>query len=222
MIKACIFDLDGTIANTLESIAGFSNEALKKCGYKTIELEKYKKIVGNGADTQMRRMLKNVKGDFTEDELKKLRAEYDSLYEAEPMKGVKEYDGVKEMLGKLKKQGIQLAVLSNKPNNVAQMVVEKLFSSTLFDVVAGQKDGIPTKPDPKGAEIILKELGRKPCECLYVGDTWVDMQTGHNAGMKTVGVLWGFRDRQELEENEADFIISSANELLTVTLEKNM
>lgn len=213
MIRACIFDMDGTVADTLVSIAGFANDALRQCGYPEIEVPAYRTLVGNGADTLMRRMLKTVAGDFTEEQVAQLRNVYDRAYEADPMHLVTEYPGIRAVLRTLKEQGIHIGVFSNKPDDMTCKVAELLYPG-LFHAVRGQRPETPLKPAPDGALLLAKMLGAKPEECLYIGDTWVDMETGKNAGMETVGVLWGFRDRQELENAGACHIIAKPEELL--------
>lgn len=212
MIHACIFDMDGTVANTLTSIAGFGNEALAACGYPVIPVEEYRTLVGNGADTLMRRMLTFTAGGFTEEEVSRVRRIYDNAYASDPMRQVTEYPGMGETLSFMKQCGLKLAVFSNKPDDMTQQVAQHLYPG-LFHAVRGQQAGVPLKPSPEGALLLAKELQVLPSECLYIGDTWVDMETGRNAGMKAIGVLWGFRDREELEKAGADAIISRPEEL---------
>lgn len=212
MIRACIFDMDGTIADTLTSIAGFGNEALTACGYQPIPVKEYRSLVGNGADTLMRRMLAFTAGNFTEQDVSRVRAIYDKAYESDPMRQVAEYDGMRETLLAMKGHGLKLAVFSNKPDDMTQQVAQRLYPG-IFQAVRGQREDTPLKPSPEGALLLAKELDVLPTECLYIGDTWVDMETGKNAGMETIGVLWGFRDREELENAGACHIISHPQEL---------
>lgn len=214
MIRLCIFDLDGTLADTLGSIAGFANQALRRCGWGEIPLEEYRYLVGNGADQLMRGMLKRAAGGFSEQDVARLRAVYDALYEADPLRDVTPYPGMLQTLQQLQRQGCGLAVLSNKPDNVTQAVVGGMFPPGLFARCWGQREGVPRKPSPEGALRIAQELAVSPAECLYIGDTCVDMQTGNSAGMRTVGVLWGFRDGKELEENHAWRIAAAPEEIL--------
>lgn len=222
MYSACIFDLDGTLANTLESIAYFANTALKKCGYGIIPVEKYKNIVGNGADTQIRRMLRTVcgEGKYTESDAEALRKTYDALYASDPACRVAVYPGILETLSALKKQKIKTAVLSNKPHALVCAIIGEMFPAGSFDICRGQTPDIPLKPSPGGALLTATELGVQPCGCLYIGDTNTDMETGLAAGMDTAGVLWGFRNRCELAESHAKYIIETPEEILGIVFGK--
>lgn len=212
MTKLCIFDLDGTLTNTLPAIAHFGNSALSAHGFKEIPTEKYKKLVGNGRDLLIHRMLAENSADTSEN-FDNVGKAYDAAYEADPLYETKPYDGIIALLDELKKTGIKLAVLSNKPDNVAQDVV-KLFFGDRFDAVYGQRTGIAVKPDPTAALMIADEFESDVSETVFIGDTYVDITTGKRAGMKTIGVLWGFRDEEELLGAGADNIVSSPSEIL--------
>lgn len=213
MYKGMIFDLDGTLADSVESMATAGNKVLKSCGLKPQPVESYKYFAGDGADTLIYRVLAAA-GDAKGEWFDKAYTEYQELFKKDCTYKVKPYDGILELLQEAKARGIRLSVVSNKPHERTLEVVEKLFGTELFDKVIGQRDGIAKKPDPAGALEAAESLGLKPEECMYVGDTNVDMETGHRAGMFTVGVLWGFRDREELEANHADAIIARPEELL--------
>lgn len=218
MYHACIFDLDGTLANTLYSIAFFSNQALKKCGYPTIPEEDYRKIVGDGADMQIHRMLTAVSGGraFTEREAGELKGVYSLLYESDPTHLIREYPGMRETLAKLKTAGTATAVLSNKPDAWTKAIIASLFPEGSFDLCFGQQPGLPRKPSPEGALRIAEKFRLPPKEILYIGDTNTDMKTGSSAGMDTAGALWGFRNRRELEENGAVYLLKTPIEILPV------
>ena len=218
MYQACIFDLDGTLANTLNSIAYFANRALSECGYSTIEVEKYRYLAGNGADKLIHRMLSTVTDSYTEEEAARLRKTYDAFYESDIMHLVTSYKGIPELLKALKQCKIKLAVLSNKPHNVTEQIISNLFFKNTFDLCYGQRAQVPCKPSPQGALLIAQELGTTPEKCLYIGDTNVDMKTGEAAGMDTVGVLWGFRDKAELEQNHAKHIVKSPSEIYNIAV----
>lgn len=206
MIKACIFDLDGTLADTLSTIADYGNVALSKHGYQTIATEKYKKLVGDGRDELIRRMLKAV-GDTDLIGFDAVRDTYSYLYEQNSIATTKVFEGIYELLAQLKSIGIKLAVLSNKQNEVVPAVIDALFGKDYFDICIGQSEAIRRKPAADGALMIAHQLKLKTNECLYIGDTDVDMLTGKAAQMRTVGVTWGFRDQQELINSGADHIV---------------
>lgn len=212
MIKACIFDCDGTLLDTLLSIAVSANRALKDYGLEEIPVEDYKRMVGDGAGELVKRCLKKAGGgDF-----EKVYKRYREYFTENCMYEVKPYEGICEMLEKLKGQGMMSAVLSNKPHLETVDVIEKSFPKGTFEMILGADPKLPRKPAPDGALKIAKCFGMKPEECLYIGDTNTDMQTGNSAGMQTVGVLWGFRERKELEENQARFIVSKPEEILQI------
>lgn len=210
--RACIFDLDGTLANTLASIAHFGNSTLKAFGLPPIPPEDYKRLVGNGAAVLMDRMLERSGANLDPAARRRFRAEYDRLYEADPMKLVSPYPGLPQLLARLRAQGLKLGVLSNKPDNMTRAIAAQLYPG-IFHAVHGQRAGVPTKPDPAAALSLAEELGVEPAHILYVGDSGVDMETGRNAHMDPCGVLWGFRDREELAGHGAAYLAESAEEL---------
>ena len=200
MIKACIFDLDGTLANTLESMAYVANEILEKLKLTPQPVENFKYYSGEGADMLIRRCLKDA-GDPELMHYEECRSLYREKFDADPLYKVVPYDGIMETLKELKNRGMKLAVCSNKPHVAAVKVIAQMFDG-YFDLVIGQSDAIRRKPAPE--------------ECMYVGDTKTDMETGNAAKMHTVGVLWGFRDRRELESNGAEVIAEKPQDLLKI------
>ena len=219
MIKACIFDLDGTVANTIESIAYFANNALNKAGFPSIETDVYKKLVGNGAKILVERMLKTVGAD--ESYYEEVAYEYNTKYDNDSLYLTEPYDGIIDMLKTLKNMGIKAAILPNKPHETAIKVSDALFSNELIDICYGGREGIALKPDPAGVFEIMNILGVTKEECLYIGDTATDMKTGKSAGLYTIGVLWGFRDKEELENGGADEIISHPSEIINIAKKFN-
>lgn len=215
MYKACIFDLDGTIADTVESIAYVGNKTLKEFGLPAIPVEDYNFYAGDGADELVRRMLAAVPGG-NEVNYEEVRVLYRKWFGENPFYHVKPFEGIVTLLDALKQQGIKIAVFSNKPHEAAIEVVHKIFGEQMFHKIQGQTAQIPRKPSPLGALAIARELGVKPEECLYCGDTNTDMDTGKAAGMFTIGVTWGFRPRTELEEHEADAIVENPEEILEI------
>lgn len=219
MIKACIFDMDGTVSNTINSIAYFGNNALKKAGLPAIETDIYKKLVGNGAKVLVERMLKTVGAD--ESYYEEVAYEYNTKYDADFLYLTEPYEGIIDMLKALKQMGIKVTILSNKPHGTALKVADALFSDSLVDICYGGRDGIALKPDPAGVFEIMKDLNLEKEECLYIGDTATDMKTGKGADLYTIGVLWGFRDREELENGGADEIISHPSEIIDIVKKFN-
>ena len=220
MIRACIFDLDGTIADTVESIGVVGNRLLRHYGLPEQPIQEYNYYAGDGADELVKRILKASKGTDKVD-YEEARVLYRKWFEEDPFYHVKPFEGIPELLRGLKEEGIRIAVFSNKPHHAAVDVVEKIFGEGLFDEVQGQTAQVPRKPSPVGALAIADRLGVTPEECLYLGDTNTDMDTGKAAGMFTVGVTWGFRPRRELEEHEAKKIVDRPDEVLAFAKERN-
>ena len=217
MIKACIFDLDGTLADTLESMAYVANEIMQKYGLKTLPTDNFRYYSGEGADMLMQRALKDA-GDKELIHYEEGRRLYREMFAADPMYKVVPYEGMPETLKELKKRGIRLAVCSNKPHPAAVKVIAQLDGDD-FDMVLGQSDAIRRKPAPDGPLMIAGKFGVRPEECMYVGDTSTDMKTGKAAGMFTVGALWGFRDREELNANGADLVAEHPTDLVKISEE---
>lgn len=219
MIKACIFDLDGTLADTLESMSYVTNIILRKFGLKEMPTENFKYYCGEGARMLMTRALRDA-GDPELALLDEGERVYKEMFAADPLYKVVPYEGIPETLREFKARGLKIGVCSNKPNLATLKVIEIMFPG-LFDTVIGQSDQIRRKPAPDGALKIAEEFGVKPEECMYIGDTATDMKTGKAAGMYTVGALWGFRDLQELESNGADIIAQKPVDLIKIFEEKN-
>ncbi len=215
MYKGCIFDLDGTLADTLQSLAYCTNLALEAVGLKPNPVYMYKKFAGDGAKVMIQRSLAAA-GDLELKLFEKASEIHKKTYEKFSMYKVKPFDGIDELLEQLKNKGVKIAVLTNKPHKRAVDVVLSLFGENCFDVILGQSEAFERKPSPEGAFIISDKFGFKPSECVYLGDTNTDMKTGKAAGMFTVGVTWGFRDKQELVDNNADYIIDKPLELLSL------
>lgn len=212
MYKLCVFDMDGTIINTIDSLAFFGNKALESMGFAPIETEVYKKLVGNGVYTLIERILIYVNAENSSENRKKLYEEYSRLYEKDPFYLVSPYDGITKLLQDLKANGIKLAVLSNKPHKLTTFIADKFFPN-VFDLVQGQIDDIPHKPHPKSLLNILEHFDVQKSDVLYCGDSDVDMQTAKNAEVTAAGVLWGFRPREELAENGAEILAKEPNDL---------
>ena len=217
MKKAVIFDLDGTLADSLESIWYCANYAIGTCGFDPIPLEKYNIFVGDGADTLIKRCLA-YSGDTEAEYFEKAFLQYQLFFKEHCMYHVKPYDGIPETLDALKQAGIKIAVFSNKPHERTVDVVETLFGKDYFDEILGQADDRPKKPSPNGVFYLAEKLGVEIQDIAYVGDTSTDMMTGKSAGAWTIGVLWGFRGRDELEKYKADVIIDKPSDILSQVL----
>lgn len=213
MKKAVIFDLDGTLTNTLKSLWKSTNMALATAGLPPHEIDSYKYFAGNGAKELIRKSL-IADGDTELVHFDSVMEAYNRIFEEYCMYEVKPYDGIPELLKALKERGLHLAVNSNKPQPRTVDVVEQIFGKDTFDLLVGQCEERKRKPAPDGVNYILEQLHLDKEDVLYIGDTCTDMQTGKSAGVFTVGALWGFRDRQELVENHADAIIEKPLELL--------
>ena len=212
MYRCCIFDLDGTLLNTLTALSYCTNHVVKGYGMGEIPTEEFKWMVGDGYRNQMKRALTYL-GDTGLVHLEETCKNYIDFFSKNSLYQVHPYEGIPEVLEELKGMGMKLAVFSNKPNQQAIDNVEGIFGKDYFNYVVGQIDGVPKKPDPSGALKIAKMFGAAPEECIYIGDTNTDMKTGIAAGMYTIGVLWGFRERQELEMFHPDAIISHPSEI---------
>ena len=212
-MKACIFYLDGTLTNTLESMTYSVNLTLKEMGLSQITKDQCRMFVGNGARVLIEESLK-VSGDPKASRIEEGMKIYGRIFDQNCTYHVTPYEGIPEMLKALKDRGIHLAVLSNKPDRQTVKVVKEIFGDNIFDYAQGQKDGIRRKPAPDGVWYLMEQMQVSKEECLYIGDSEVDAATGKNAGLKTIGVLWGFRDRKTLETAGADHLIERPEELL--------
>lgn len=219
MIKAAIFDLDGTLADTVESIAFCANESLKQLGLKTHPVEAYKTFAGDGAKKLLERCLV-ASGDLKLTKWNEIWDIYGTLFEKYCTRGVTPFPGIMEMLETLKEEGIKLAVLSNKEHLQTVKVVKTVFPPDTFELIQGRIEGLPRKPDPTPALYVANQIGVEPQECIYIGDTDTDMKTGKSAGMFSVGVLWGFRKEEELRKNGADFIAKNPIDIINLISNK--
>ena len=213
MVKLCIFDLDGTVLDTVTTIAYYGNLALSMNGIEPIDVKEYNYFAGNGAVNLIKRALR-FRNALTDEIFEKVFADYNAAYNANTSYLTAPFDGIPETLDSIKAQGVKMAILSNKPHFATCGVIHSIFGEGYFDCVYGQRENVPIKPDPTAVFQIMDQFQVKPEECLYIGDTGTDMKTGKNADLYTVGVLWGFRDREELCENGADVIIEKPQQLL--------
>ncbi len=208
MIKLCIFDMDGTLVNTIDTIAHFANTTLEHFGIEAIPTETYKTLVGNGSRVLVERML--AFRNASPDNIDEIHKWYMNVYDNDFMYLTELYPGISEMIAELKKNGVKTAILSNKDDATAKKVAEQLFEEGAVDSCLGARPGVALKPDPQAVFEIMETFGVKPEECLYIGDTATDISTAKNAGLFSIGVLWGFRDEAELKNAGADIIIDDA------------
>ncbi len=209
--KAVIFDLDGTLVNSLPDISASMNRALSQNGLPTFEERDYCYKVGNGVIKLTERAI----GEHTEAFQAVLDA-YMADYAVNCGVNTYAYAGVESMLNALTERGLRVCVFSNKDQADVESVMATYLPSVSFSAQRGRVEGVPLKPDPTGALMIAEQLGVRPGECWYVGDTSMDMRCGNDAGMETVGVLWGFRPREELVQSGAKHLIAEPMELLSL------
>lgn len=212
-MKACIFDLDGTLTDTLESLTYSVNKTLGEMDLPPITADECESFVGNGARVLMECSLRAA-GEENMDRLEEAMERYGRIFDANCTYHVTPYEGITALLKELKERGVKLAVLSNKPHRQTVKVAEEIFGREVFDAVQGQQEGMPRKPSPEGISAILERLGAAKEECLYVGDSEVDIATGQNAMTRTVSVAWGFRTEEELKAAGAACLIDRPKELL--------
>lgn len=210
--KAIIFDLDGTLLDTLKDLANSMNAVLSCHEMKTFRIDDYRYFVGKGLGELIRSVLPRdrVSDQFVDEFLVEMRMEYAKRW----AENTRPYPGIPDLLDKLQRIGLPLAVLSNKADEFTQIIIKTLLSKWQFKVIRGLKDDLPPKPDPASALWIADQMKIQPSDFIYIGDTGIDMQTANSAGMYSVGALWGFRTAEELKENGAKALIETPLQLL--------
>ena len=214
MPKLIIFDLDGTLLDTIEDLSNSVNHALKAFNFPAHPVEAYRFFVGNGVNKLLERALPEDKRNA--DFISMVKHEFIKHYFVHAEEFTKPYPGVAELISQLAAEGYQLAVASNKVHDATVQLVNRFFPTIHFTAVFGQRDGFPTKPNPGILEEIIKIAGVDKSEVLYVGDSGVDVATAINAKVVFTGVLWGFRPQKELEELGAVSFVKSAEELYSL------
>lgn len=215
MYRTVIFDLDGTLLNTIGDLAGAGNWVCRKNGWPEHSLEEFMTMVGHG--------IPNLVSRFSPPEVQsplfqmKALTDFNEYYSQHNMDLTKPYPGIVELLAQIRAEGIRMAVYSNKADQFSQEIIAHFFPGT-FDFVLGKRKEFPVKPDPAGVKFVLEQLGAKREETLFVGDSSVDIQTAHHADLKACGVTWGFRSKESLIEAGADFLAEDADALKQVIL----
>jgi phosphoglycolate phosphatase len=212
VFKAVLFDLDGTLINSLHDIADSMNRVLIKKGYETHDYDAYRYFIGRGLRNLVSNTLPN--SERTEQNITNLFQELLQDYEYNLLNKTTLYKGVSELLNDLTDRKIRLSISSNKPDAFTKQIAEELLKPWHFEIVLGSGSSFPRKPDPSAALFICNEMGLQPKDFLYMGDTSIDMETASAAGMYGVGVAWGFRSKKELIEGGAKSIIDLPIQLL--------
>ena len=214
MKRLVIFDLDGTLLNTIQDLGEAANHALKMCGFPIHNISSYPFFVGNGITRLLERVL--PEDDRNEENVSRLRECFMAYYEEHKADFTTVYDGIHELLSALTEKGVKLAVASNKYHKAVVELIKTYFPSIEWVAVEGQKSDYPVKPDPSIVFDILSKSPTIKSEVLYVGDSGVDMETARRACVESVGVTWGFRPEKELRENYADNIVNHPSEILAL------
>ncbi len=210
--KIVIFDLDGTLINSLPDISAAGNKMLQKYGKASHTVEEYKYFVGNGS----KRLVERILPDFSKEKQAEALDIYKEFYQNNLVVNTTAYPGISETLKTLKEHGIRIAVCTNKHFSAVNEILSKVFPDIEFDAVAGERPGIPKKPDPTNVNNILQEMGIDKSEAVYVGDSDVDMETGCRAGVMTVGVLWGYRPLDNMVQGGGRIFIHTPSALLDI------
>ncbi|NPV83068.1 MAG: HAD family hydrolase [Candidatus Aminicenantes bacterium] len=215
--KGVIFDLDGTLLDTIRDITHTLNLVLARRGFRQYSEDECKMMVGDGMEVLVKRAVPEIADDerAISDLVQEYRREYLSTYKQHS----RPYDGILEVLARLKEAGLKLAVLSNKSHEFTVRMTRELLPFE-FDVILGARPGTPVKPDPAPLHQVLNELGLQPSEVVYVGDTSVDMETARAAGILAAGALWGFRDAEELLRSGARVLLKTPYDLLPLIFEQ--
>ena len=213
MYKLAIFDLDGTLVNSLEDLADAWNKALATHGFETYETERYRYFVGNGSLKLIERVLPHDK--YTEENISKLMASFNEEYGNNYNVKTRPYSGMAGLVERLGSSGVLTAVASNKPDMFTHIIIDEMFGD-IFSYVSGKKDGFATKPNADIVMDIMDKLGAAPSETVIIGDSSVDMLTAKNAGTDSIGCTWGFRTEDELIKSGACHIAHTAEDVYLI------
>lgn len=214
MYKLIIFDLDGTLVNSIYDLADAVNNSLAEMGFPIHKTDKFYRFVGDGTLKLAERAL--PKNERSEDNINKLHSLFSEKYNKCCLNKTKAYDGINQLITDLKSNGIKCAVASNKPDKFSKHIVHNIFGENTFDLIMGKCDGVPTKPAPDIVYNILSELKINKDETIFAGDSDVDVITAHNSGLKCIGCVWGFRGEEELKNAGADFLADKPTEIINI------
>jgi len=217
MFKAAIFDLDGTLLDSIEDLEAACNYALSKFNLPHVDSQRYKLLLGKGRRKLIESIVEEFFGNDEEEVFEKFLSYYNEYYEVHMFDNTKPFDGILEMLDYLNNRNVISAVLSNKPHDFTQSLASRFFNDKI-KTVYGLQDGYEAKPDPATLLEIINTLNLKKHECIYIGDTEIDIQVAKNANVKSLGVLWGFRTASRLESEGADYIASTIDELKDIII----
>ena len=214
MKRLVIFDLDGTLLNTIDDLGAATNHALEKAGFSSHPLAAYPAMVGNGVKKLLERALPS--GMDTDEEVERLRVFFREYYDEHMADATEPYPGIRQLLHTLVGMDVKVAVASNKYQQAVEMLIARFFPDIPWSAVEGQKEGVPVKPDPSIVFEILGKVPTRKSKVLYVGDSGVDMETARRACVDSCGGTWGFRPVQELRETYADNIVNTPDEIITI------
>lgn len=227
MTRLAVFDLDGTLLNTVEDLGNATNYALTQCGFPQRPIDDYYQLVGRGIYNLFRMAMQPSDGsgspvlspEVVEEYVPRMASFFIPFYDVHKCDRTRPYKGIKEMLDKITSQGVALALASNKYQDGTEKLIERFFGDYRFIKILGQREGQPIKPDPAIVEEIMSvDPSLTKDEVVYVGDSNVDMQTGANAHVRTIGVTWGFRGRKELEDYSPSAIVDTPDQLAAAIL----
>lgn len=218
MIRLCIFDLDGTLINSLQDLADSCNTVLEEDGFPVHPLDAYRYFVGNGIPKLIERIL--PEDERTTERMVDVRNRFDKHYQAHCLDTTGPYPGIEELLAACREEKILLAVLSNKAEPFAKLICREIFGDGIFDAVCGQKPEVPKKPAPDGVFSLLRKFAIRPEQAVLIGDSNVDILTAQNAGIHSIGACWGFRGRDELEEAGAEALASTPKDCQAIIFHK--
>lgn len=210
-----IFDLDGTLLDTIDDICFAINKALRQCGYShQYDRESTKALIGDGADALLHRALREKGSDLQA--FSELKPVYMELYRIHQVERAHPFEGLKETLIELKRRGVRLSCVTNKPDLLAHTILDMHYGAGFFDIILGAKEGTPVKPNPSTTLTAIKEVGVPSEDCLYVGDSHVDIATGHNAGLPVALCTWGYEVDYRPILQDAEIVLNAPTELLEI------